>query len=146
VVGELGWQEQLKANRAAFLRNWVERADFKERFAGYTDFWFLAVLFENMGINPTQAERDALLADLTGGVSRADIIARLVEDERFKEKEAAPAFVLMQYFGYLRRDPDQEGFNYWLKKLKENDGDYRRAQMVKAFLDSIEYRERFTRQ
>ncbi|MET0648487.1 MAG: DUF4214 domain-containing protein [Pyrinomonadaceae bacterium] len=146
VVGELGWQDKLAANRAAFLRGWVERADFKERFAGFTDAWFVTVLLENMGINPTPAERDALLADLRGGVSRGDVIARLVEDERFKEKEFAPAFVVMQYFGYLRRDPDQEGFYYWLSKLKENGGDYRRAEMVRAFLVSKEYRDRFTQQ
>jgi hypothetical protein len=49
----------------------------------------------------------------------------------------------MQYFGYLRRDPDQLGFDFWLKKLNDHGGDFRAAQMVKAFLDSIEYRKRF---
>jgi hypothetical protein len=144
VVGELGWQERLAANRAAFLQKWVQRTDFNQRFNGYTDYWFLATLFENMGVTPTAAERDALLAEMQAGLSRADLLARLVEDERFKQREFAPAFVLMQYFGYLRRDPDPEGFNYWLSKLKENNGDHRRAQMVKAFLDSIEYRDRFS--
>jgi len=143
VVGATGWQAKLAENRAAFLRNWAERADFKERFNGFTDAWFVQVLFENMGVTPTAAEREALLADLRGGATRADVLARIVENGQFKQKESAPAFVLMQYFGYLRRDPDQEGFYYWLSKLNENGGDYRRAQMVKAFLDSIEYRGRF---
>jgi hypothetical protein len=59
------------------------------------------------------------------------------------------AFVLMQYFGYLRRDPDSApdadlaGYNFWLGKLNEFDGDYIRAEMVKAFINSIEYRRRF---
>jgi hypothetical protein len=49
----------------------------------------------------------------------------------------------MQYFGYLRRDPDAEGYNYWLSKLSSFGGDYRKAEMVKAFLSSTEYRDRF---
>ncbi|MET0645680.1 MAG: hypothetical protein ABW208_03605, partial [Pyrinomonadaceae bacterium] len=59
------------------------------------------------------------------------------------------AFVLMQYFGYLRRNPDEApdsdltGFNHWLGKLNEFDGDYETAELVKAFLSSAEYRGRF---
>jgi hypothetical protein len=49
----------------------------------------------------------------------------------------------MQYFGYLRRDPDAGGFNFWLSKLNDFNGDYIRAEMVKAFISSIEYRQRF---
>ena len=57
----------------------------------------------------------------------------------------------MQYFGYLRRDPDAApepglnfaGWKFWLDKLEEFGGDYRRAEMVKAFITSIEYRQRF---
>jgi hypothetical protein len=55
----------------------------------------------------------------------------------------------MQYFGYLRRDPDAapdtsfEGYNFWLGKLDDFGGDYRKAELVKAFLESVEYRQRF---
>ena len=49
----------------------------------------------------------------------------------------------MQYFGYMRREPDQAGFDFWLKKLEDFGGDFRRAEMVKAFLSSDEYRQRF---
>ena len=63
--------------------------------------------------------------------------------------ETNKAFVLMQFFGYLRRNPNDapdanhSGYNFWLKKLNDNGGDFRRAQMVQAFIDSIEYRNRF---
>jgi len=56
---------------------------------------------------------------------------------------------LMQYFGYLRRNPnggpdtDFNGYNFWLKKLDDNGGDFIRAEMVKAFINSVEYRARF---
>ena len=49
----------------------------------------------------------------------------------------------MQYFGYLRRGPDDAGFNFWLGKLNRANGNFVEAEMVKAFLDSIEYRDRF---
>jgi hypothetical protein len=56
----------------------------------------------------------------------------------------------MQYFGYLRRAPndppdaDFAGLDFWLAKLEEFGGDYRRAEMVKAFVSSVEYRARFS--
>jgi len=49
----------------------------------------------------------------------------------------------MQYFGYLRRDPDAAGFQFWLNKLNSFNGDYKAAQMVQAFITSTEYRQRF---
>jgi len=49
----------------------------------------------------------------------------------------------MQYYGYLRRDPDDDGYSFWLKKLNAFNGDYQTAEMVKAFITSPEYRERF---
>jgi hypothetical protein len=59
------------------------------------------------------------------------------------------AFVLMQYFGYLRRDsndtPDSDytGYDFWLTKLIQFNGNFTNAEMVKAFILSGEYRHRF---
>jgi hypothetical protein len=49
----------------------------------------------------------------------------------------------MEYFGYLRRDWDTSGFNFWLNKLNAFNGSFVDAEMVKAFLLSSEYRQRF---
>jgi len=55
----------------------------------------------------------------------------------------------MQYFGYLRRNPnsgqdtDYTGYDYWLQKLIQFNGNYTAAEMVKAFIESTEYRQRF---
>jgi hypothetical protein len=55
----------------------------------------------------------------------------------------------MQYFGYLRRNPNDppdsnfNGFNFWMNKLNQFKGDFLQAEMVKAFLSSSEYRGRF---
>jgi hypothetical protein len=109
-------------------------------------------LFQNAGVPPAQAERDALVNDLTSRAqTRASVLRKVVENETLKKNESNAAFVLAQYFGYLRRnpndapDPDFAGYNFWLNKLNQFDGDFRRAEMVKAFLASSEYRERFRR-
>ena len=58
-------------------------------------------------------------------------------------------FVLLQYHGYLRRNPtdlpdtNDSGYQFWLAKLNSFGGDFRKAEMVKAFLASAEYRQRF---
>jgi len=69
-----------------------------------------------------------------------------VDNADFSRLERNRAFVLMQYFGYLRRDPDQAGYDFWLSKLEQFDGDFQRAEMVKAFINSDEYRNRFRQQ
>ena len=74
------------------------------------------------------------------------------ENSTLQQQEFNRAFVLMQYFGYLRRNPndapeptlDFQGYNFWLNKLNGFNGDFARAEMVKAFITSAEYRKRFT--
>jgi hypothetical protein len=98
----------------------------------------------------TQVERDQLVAGLSLGTeTRASVLRKVAENPEFTRRETSRAFVLMQYFGYLRRSPndapntDFSGFDFWLGKLEEFGGDYRRAELVKAFVSSIEYRARF---
>jgi cell division septation protein DedD len=144
VVGQTGWQDVLAANKKAFFQSWTQRADFRSRYDSLTPDQFVDALFATTGVVPAPADRDAMVADLENGTTRADILARVVENQQFTQQEFNPAFVLMQYFGYLRRDPDPAGFQFWLKKLNDSGGNYRAAEMVKAFLSSDEYRNRFT--
>jgi len=75
----------------------------------------------------------------------------VAENATLNAQEFNKAFVLMQYFGYLRRNPydapestlDYSGFNFWLGKLNQFGGNYIAAEMVKAFIASDEYRHRF---
>ncbi len=73
----------------------------------------------------------------------------MAEDQTLKDAEFNKAFVLMQYFGYLRRNPNDApdtnfgGFDFWLGKLNQFNSDFINAEMVKAFLTSIEYKQRF---
>ena len=80
---------------------------------------------------------------------RAAVLRAVAENQQLQDNEKRRAFVLMQYYGYLRRDPDTgpntdfTGWKFWLDKLNEFDGDFQRAEMVKAFLSSDEYIDRF---
>ena len=95
-------------------------------------------------MQPSAAERAELVAALDQGrETRAGAVRRVAENAEFERREFNAAFVLMQYFGYLRRDPDAEGFNYWLGKLEQFGGDFVRAEMVNAFISSAEYGQRF---
>lgn len=96
------------------------------------------------------AFRNSLVAGLNAGTeTRATVLRKVAEAEELGLKESNRAFVLMQYFGYLRRNPndapdaDFSGYNFWLNKLNTFNGDFRAAEMVKAFITSIEYRKRF---
>jgi len=80
-------------------------------------------------------------AHLVGGAQALDV--------DFRNAEISRAFVLMQYHGYLRRNPDDppdlnfNGYDFWLNKLNQFGGDYRSAEMVKAFISSDEYKARY---
>jgi hypothetical protein len=94
-------------------------------------------------------ERNALVNGLLSQKeTRATVLRKIAEHPAFISAEFNRAFVLMQYFGYLRRNPDDspnnnfDGFDFWVAKLDQF-GDYRRAEMVKAFIGSTEYRNRF---
>jgi hypothetical protein len=51
------------------------------------------------------------------------------------------AFVALCYFNYLKRDPDPQGHEYWLRALKENSNDF--SAVINGFISSGEYRSRF---
>ena len=95
-------------------------------------------------------QHDVLVDALNQGlISRAEALRLIVEDADYRTKEFNRAFVLMEYFGYLRRNPDDppdnnlNGYNFWLNKLNQFNGNFVNADMVKAFIKSTEYRRRF---
>ncbi|HEX8335972.1 MAG TPA: hypothetical protein VF621_04540, partial [Pyrinomonadaceae bacterium] len=98
-------------------------------------------------------ERDALVTQYSANpdeaATRAAVLRAVAEHASLRQNEFRRAFVLMQFYGYLRRNPDDpqdtdfRGWKFWLDKLNQFDGNYVNAEMVKAFLESIEYRTRF---
>jgi len=90
------------------------------------------------------ALRDSLVAGLDALTeTRATVLRKISEAQEMRDRELLNAFVAMEYFGYLRRDPDTAGFNFWLNKLTAFNGNFANAEMVKAFITSAEYRQRF---
>ena len=88
--------------------------------------------------------RDSLVAGLNAAtLTRAQVLRQVAESQFLHDRELNAAFVFMEYAGYLRRDPDTSGFNFWLKKLNDFGGSFTNAEMVKAFISSLEYRQRF---
>jgi len=133
---------EIDASKDAFALAWVQRADFRAGYVGLTAGEFVGRLESSAGVA------------LTGDVTRASLEADLIAGRRFipgavravvehPNVEAAhynEAFVTMQYFGYLKRDPEEEGFQNWLRVINRGDG-YR--VMVHGFVNSVEYRARF---
>jgi uncharacterized repeat protein (TIGR01451 family) len=154
VVGQGAWEQQLEANRQAYLLAFVQSQVFRARYPDSTSAAvFVNSLDANAGGVLTQGEKDDLTRELSPNPSdaslRASVLRKVASNQTLSQRETNRAFVLMQYFGYLRRDPDAapdtnfDGYNFWLAKLNQFGGDYRRAEMVKAFLSSAEYRNRF---
>jgi PA domain/Domain of unknown function (DUF4214) len=145
IVGQTGWERQLEANKQAFALAFVQRAAFQSAHGGQAAGAYVDSLFANVGVTPTAPERQAALNafDAGGAAGQAAALRSVAESNSASAKSFNEAFVLMQYFGYLQRDPDDEGFNFWLSKLNEFNGNYIAAEMVKAFITSTEYMDRF---
>ncbi|HZI86739.1 MAG TPA: FG-GAP-like repeat-containing protein, partial [Pyrinomonadaceae bacterium] len=152
VVGATGWEAQLEANKIAFASDFASRAEFRSLYPlTQTPAEFVDALFARAGIVPTAAERQAAIDEFNINPSEAQgrVLRRVAEHPTLIQREFNRAFVLMQYFGYLRRNPDDapdgnlDGYNFWLGKLNQFNGDFVQAEMVKAFIQSGEYRRRF---
>ncbi|MGI9065231.1 MAG: hypothetical protein ACR2HX_02345, partial [Pyrinomonadaceae bacterium] len=147
VVGTVGWEAQLEANQTAYFNEFVSRPAFVSAYpTTLTSAQFVDALNQNAGGALSAAERDQLAADLMAGAkTRAEVLRAVAEDVDFTSAQFNRAFVLMQYFGYLRRNPNDApdfnfaGFNFWLNKLNQY-GNYIDAEMVKSFIVSTEYR------
>lgn len=151
IVGEGNWEETLESNKQQFVQEFVTRTRFIFSLPlSLTPAQFVDHLNSNAGNPLSQNSRDQLVAGLTGGqLTRAQVLRAIAEDPELNRTEFNRAFVLMQYFGYLRRNPDDlpdsdyTGYDFWLAKLNQFDGDFIDAEMVKAFITSVEYRQRF---
>jgi hypothetical protein len=148
----------LEQTKQAYALNFVQRAEFMTKYAGQQDGpsfvnALVATIQQTSGVSLNAATQASMLSQYNTGSdmnsSRARALRVAIDDGAFGQAEYNRAFVLMQYFGYLRRNPNDapdanfSGFTFWLNKLNSFDGDFRKAEMVKAFITSSEYRQRF---
>jgi hypothetical protein len=158
IVNKTGWETQLDNNKQAYMAEFVQRPRFTTTYPlTLTPVEFVDQLFATASVSPSTEARSAAIADFGSDATSSDVAARgralrrVAENSVLAQQEFNQAFVLMQYFGYLRRDAnagqdtDFSGYNFWLDKLNTFQGNFGDAQMVKAFLVSSEYRGRFPR-
>ncbi len=156
VVGAPGWEQLLENNKNLFAAEFVLRPRFTTAYpTTLTPDQFVDMLYANAGVMPSAAERASVIAEFgtanttVDAAARGRVMRRVAENTTLAQQEFNRAFVLMQYFGYLRRNPNElpdsnfDGYNFWLNKLNQFNGNFVQAEMVKAFLVSTEYRQRF---
>lgn len=137
-------QTTIESNMNGFADDWVSRAKFRDIYQSMTNERFVDKLSANAGIILPPDERASLIDKLgSGAMTRAQALLAIVNNPVFKEREENRSFVLLHYFGFLRRNPgdppdkDMEGFTYWISEL-EKTGD--RERLPRAFTESIEYK------
>lgn len=143
VAANLPDQEQkLAANLDEFARAWVERPKFKTLYKSATNDRFVDELARNAGITLSAAERAALVEQLhSGTTTRAQVLLALVNNRDFVAREENRSLVLLHYFGYLHRNPDDppdnnlNGYNFWVREV-ETSGDP--SRLTRGFMASGE--------
>jgi CSLREA domain-containing protein len=158
IVLQPGWETVLENNKQAYALEFVQTTRFITALpTSTTPTQFVDQLNQNAGMVLSPSERTAAIntfgiaADTTNVTARAQVLRQVAEDTDLYNAEFSRAFVLTEFIGYLRRNPndapeltlDYSGYEFWLNKLNENGGDYIKAEMVKAFISSDEYRKRF---
>jgi hypothetical protein len=154
-VLQTGWEETLANNKQAYVSELVQTPRFIAAFpTTMAPADFVDQLNQNGGNVLSPSERSAAIALFGGAADSSNVTARtlaarqVAEDPDLYNAEFNRAFVLAEYFGYLQRNPndapdnDYTGYDFWLTKLNEFQGNYILAEMVKAFITSIEYQQR----
>ena len=140
----------LEQTKQAFALAFVQRTEFVSRYNAATTApafvdALIATIQQNSGVD-LSGQRQALIDKYNTGAdmnqSRAFALRDAIDSTAFSNAEYNPSFVLMQYYGYLRRDPDSGGYTFWLDILNNRvPGNFR--SMVCAFITSDEYQKRF---
>ncbi len=133
--------QQLEENKVAFINEFMARSDFQNRYGSLNDpAAYVNALLLTVGL-PTHPNKQGWITGLTNGsLTRGQVLRALVESGEVYNKYYNEAFVIMQYFGYLRRSADISYLS-WIQTMNSNGGDYR--TMINGFLNSLEYRQRF---
>lgn len=131
-------EQQLEASKVAFINDFMSRPEFVNKYGALSNTAYVDTLLQTAGV--TIANRQALIDDLNAGrKTRAQVLREIAESVQVYQKFYNEAFVVMEYFGYLHRDPDIL-FQQWIQTLNQGN-DYR--TLVNGFVNSLEYRGRF---
>jgi hypothetical protein len=140
VSGFLSAQD-LEANKVAYIDEFMNRPEFKSIYdptignpTAYVD-----TLLQRADI-PNHPKRADWIGALTNNsITRAQVLRQLMESSQLYTKYINEAFIVMNYFGFLRRDPDAAYLN-WLNLFNQTGSD---RVIINGFIFSLEYRRRF---
>jgi subtilisin family serine protease len=140
IVGGPQSPESEVLSKATYTEAWTQRPEFKTRYDALNNSQYVNALEANAEV--TVANKAALITALDAGqTTRGEVLRNIVESQAVGDKFFNRALVTMQYFGYLRRDPDTVGFQNWLNTINADPSNTR--HMIFGFLFSTEYRQRF---
>ena len=136
--------QELEARKVAFVNEFMARAEFQTKYSSTfnSPSAYVDALLQTVGLpnHPSRGGWVALLTASNTSQNRGTVLRQLVESSEVYNKYYNEAFVLMQYFGYLRRTADASYVN-WIQTMNSIGGDYR--IMINGFMNSAEYRKRF---
>jgi uncharacterized repeat protein (TIGR01451 family) len=133
---------QLEAAKVAFIAGFMARPAFVSTYNSLNNTQYVDALLNTAGVTllPSPATRQALIDGLNNATkTRGAVLRQIVESTEVSVKYNHQAYSVMEYFGYLRRQPDG-GYLAWIAVL---DGSNDPRGMVTGFVNSIEYRNRF---
>jgi hypothetical protein len=140
IVGGPQSPESEVLSKATYTEAWTQRQAFKTLYDTKSNSQYVNALETNAEV--VVSNKQALIDALNNGqMTRGEVLRNIVESQAVGNKFFNRAFVAMQYFGYLRRDPDTVGFQNWLDTLDADPSNFR--HMIFGFLFSTEYRQRF---
>jgi hypothetical protein len=133
---------QLEAAKVAFIAAFMARPAFVSAYNSLNNTQYVDALLNTAGVTllPSPGTRQALIDGLNNATkTRGAVLRQIVESTEVSVKYNHQAYSVMEYFGYLRRQPDG-GYLAWIAVL---DGSNDPRGMVTGFVNSIEYRNRF---
>lgn len=139
-IGGAQSPEQEVQSKLLYMNDFVQKPEFKTKYDALNNTGFVNALEQTAGV--TLSNKAELISALDGGQqTRAQVLRTVIESQTVFDKFFNRGFVSMQYFGYLRRDPDTIGFQNWVNTLNADPSNFR--HMIFGFIYSTEYRARF---
>lgn len=139
-IGGAQSPEQEAQSKLQYMNDFVQKPEFKNKYDALNNTQFVNALEQTAGV--TVSNKAQLISALDGGQqTRAQVLRTVIESQTVFDKFFNRGFVSMQYFGYLRRDPDTIGFQNWVNTLNADPSNFR--HMIFGFIYSTEYRTRF---
>ncbi|HLL15811.1 MAG TPA: Calx-beta domain-containing protein [Pyrinomonadaceae bacterium] len=148
--------QEVFVKRAEFAAAFTRRFEFTQLYGQMTNQQYVDALLGRYGTqqitteNPANFDgteqvtltRQQLVNVLNANsLSRAQVLRAVVQSNEADMVEYHGAFISMQYYGYLRRTPEEDGYQAWLRVINQDPNNIR--LMVNGFMNSPEYKLRF---